>query len=106
MGFSNLEALGKVLDALGLPQFPHQDGDNAERCVPLTRSPDINIIICGTVAELVLGWGGHVLEADRNPCRGLRGRRETKASEAGIILYVEEYMTRQARCLHALSCTP
>lgn len=64
MGFSNPEALGKVLDALGLSQFPHQNGDNAERCVPLTRSPDSNIIICGTVAELVLGWRGHVLEAE------------------------------------------
>lgn len=67
-GLSNPEALGKVLDALVLPQFPHQNGGNAERCVPLPRSPDINITICGTVAEPVLGWERHILEADRNPC--------------------------------------
>lgn len=106
MGFSNPEALSKVLDALRLPQFPHQNEDNAERCIPLSRSPDINIIICGTVAEPVLAWGGHVLEANRNPCRRLRRKRETKALEADIILYVKEYMARQTRCLHALSCTP
>lgn len=59
MGFSNPEALGKVLDALGLPQFPHQNGDNAESVSLLLGVQTATLLF---VAQLLSrSWAGEVM---------------------------------------------